>query len=132
MLSAMIEGSFASSPISLSAGGHDEQPCEVNNSTTARGSPAWAGRITATIAQRPSAPDHRDIELLLIVLVIRELVMLESRYHAAKRQVLTDQLWKPASPARHSLTDLPRTIGSDQPSNARRRPFHRPPPRHPL
>src|ERR1700744_961375 len=127
MLSAMIEGSFASSPISLSAGGHDEQPCEVNNSTTARGSGAWAGRITATIAQRPSAPDHRDIELLLIVLVI-----LESRYHAAKRQVLTDQFCKPASPARHSLTDLPRTIGSDQPSNAGRRPFHRPPPRHPL
>jgi hypothetical protein len=45
-----------------SAGGHDEQPCEVNSSTTARGS-AWAGRMTAMIAQTPSAPDHRDMQL---------------------------------------------------------------------
>ena len=44
----------------LSAGGQDEQPCEVNSSTTARGS-AWAGRMTATIAQMPSAPDQREI-----------------------------------------------------------------------
>jgi len=46
----------------LEPGGQDEHPCEVNNSTTARGS-AWAGRMTATIAQTPSAPDHREIQL---------------------------------------------------------------------
>src|SRR5580704_16026009 len=117
MLNAMIEGSFASSPISLSAGGHDEQPCDVNSSTTARGSVACAGRMTATIAQRLSAPDHRDMELLLIVLVI-----LESRYHAGNRVVRRPQ----------ALTDLPCDGGSDQPSNARRRPFHRPPSLHSL
>jgi hypothetical protein len=36
-------GSRANSPSTLSAGGHDEQPWLVNNSTTARGSPALAG-----------------------------------------------------------------------------------------
>src|SRR5438128_12686559 len=74
MLSAITLGSLASSPMILSAGGHDEQPCEVNNSTTARGS-AWAGRIIATMANTPSAlapsaPDHREIELLAIIAVI--------------------------------------------------------------
>jgi hypothetical protein len=69
MLSAITEGSLASSPIILSAGGHDEHPCEVNSSTTARGS-AWAGRMMATIAQTPIAPDHRDIELWAIIAVI--------------------------------------------------------------
>src|SRR5947208_216485 len=69
MLSAMTLGSFASSPMILSAGGQDEQPWEVNSSTTARGS-AWAGRMTATIAQTPSAPDHREIELWAIIVVI--------------------------------------------------------------
>ena len=44
----------------LSAGGHDEHPCEVNSSTTARGSAATAGRMIAMIAQTPSAPDHRE------------------------------------------------------------------------
>ena len=60
MLIAITDGSLASSPMILSAGGHDEQPCEVNSSTTARGS-AWAGRMMATIAQTPSAPDQREI-----------------------------------------------------------------------
>ena len=69
MLSAIREGSLASSPIILSAGGQDEHPCEVNSSTTARGS-AWAGRMMATIAQTPSAPDHREIELWAIIAVI--------------------------------------------------------------
>jgi hypothetical protein len=53
----------------LSAGGHDEQPCDVNSSTTARGS-AWAGRMTATTAQTPSAPDQREIELWAIIVVM--------------------------------------------------------------
>src|SRR5580704_10092027 len=70
MLSAMTEGSLASSPMILSAGGHDEHPCEVNNSTTARGSAAWAGRMMATIAQTPSAPDHRENRLYAISAVI--------------------------------------------------------------
>src|ERR1700761_2166332 len=56
----MMEGSLASSPMILSAGGQDEQPCDVNNSTTARGSAAWAGRMIATIAQMPSARDQRE------------------------------------------------------------------------
>ncbi len=43
--------------MTLSAGGQEEQPCEVKSSTTARGS-ASAGRMTATIAQMPSAPDQ--------------------------------------------------------------------------
>src|ERR1700761_9335961 len=63
MLSVMIDGSLESSPINLSAGGQDEQPCDVNSSTTARGS-AWAGRMTATIAQMPTTPDHREAQLL--------------------------------------------------------------------
>src|SRR3979411_2893471 len=71
MLNAMIAGSLASSPMILSAGGHDEHPCEVNNSTTARGS-AWAGRMIATIAQTPSAPDHRETRLWAIIAVILE------------------------------------------------------------
>jgi hypothetical protein len=58
----MTDGSLASSPMILSAGGHDEQPCDVKSSTTARGS-AWAGRMTATIAQTLSAPDQREIKL---------------------------------------------------------------------
>src|SRR6185437_11429058 len=69
MLIAMMEGSFASSPMILSAGGQDEQPWEVKSSTTARGS-AWAGRMTATIAQIPRAPDQREINLQAIVVVI--------------------------------------------------------------
>src|SRR6266403_78172 len=71
MLNAMTEGSLASSPRILSAGGHDEHPCDVNSSTTARGS-AWAGRTMATIAQTPSAPDHREIQLYAIITVILE------------------------------------------------------------
>src|ERR1700757_5333790 len=69
MLIAMIDGSFASSPITLSAGGQDEQPCEVKSSTTARGS-AWAGRMTAMIAKSPRAPDQREKELWAIIAVI--------------------------------------------------------------
>src|SRR6185312_9855340 len=69
MLIAMIDGSFASSPITLSAGGQDEQPCEVKSSTTARGS-AWAGRMTAMMAQMPSVLDQREIRLWAIVVVI--------------------------------------------------------------
>src|ERR1700731_2623287 len=67
MLSAITDGSLASSPRILSAGGHDEHPCEVNSSITARGS-AWAGRTMAIIAQTPNAPDHREIELRVIEL----------------------------------------------------------------
>src|SRR5262245_41157933 len=74
MLSAMIEGSLARSPMILSAGGQDEQPCEVNKSTTARGS-ACAGRMMATMAQMLSAPDHnapdqRETRLEAIVAVM--------------------------------------------------------------
>src|ERR1035437_6037274 len=69
MLSAMTDGSLASSPSSLSAGGHDEHPIYVNSSTTARGS-AWAGRMIATIAQTPSAPDHREIQLWAAIAVM--------------------------------------------------------------
>src|SRR3954451_24365470 len=69
MLSAITLGSLASSPMIWSAGGQDEQPCEVKSSTTARGS-AWAGRIIATMAQTPSALDHREIELWAIIAVI--------------------------------------------------------------
>src|ERR1700723_2414637 len=71
MLSAITEGSLASSPIILSAGGQEEQPCEVKSSTTARGSAAAAGRTMATIAQTPKAPDHREIELQAIITVIQ-------------------------------------------------------------
>src|SRR5579859_6990412 len=40
---------FASSPKSRSAGGHDEQPCEVNNSTTTgRVSAAWAAETRSS------------------------------------------------------------------------------------
>src|ERR1700722_1671016 len=70
MLSAITEGSLASSPTTLSAGGQDEQPCDVKSSITARGSAATAGRMTATIAQTPSALDHREIELQAIITVI--------------------------------------------------------------
>src|SRR5580698_2044598 len=71
MLIAMTEGSFASSPMILSAGGQDEQPCEVNSSITARGS-AEAGRTTATKAQTPSAPDHREIKFGVIIVATLE------------------------------------------------------------
>jgi hypothetical protein len=54
----MMDGSFASSPMTWSAGGQDEHPCEVNSSTTARGS-ADAGRIIAMMAHTETAPDHR-------------------------------------------------------------------------
>src|SRR6516225_5627533 len=66
MLNAMTSGSLASSPMILSAGGHDEQPCEVKSSTTARGS-AWAGRMMAMIAKSPRAPDQREKELWAII-----------------------------------------------------------------
>src|ERR1700733_5383412 len=69
MLNVMIDGSLESSPINLSAGGQEEQPCDVNSSTTARGS-AWAGRMIATIAQTPSAPDHRETQLLIVVVAM--------------------------------------------------------------
>src|ERR1700741_1274478 len=69
MLSAMTSGSLASSPMILSAGGHDEHPCEVKSSTTARGS-AWAGRMTAMIATSPRALDQREKELWAIIAVI--------------------------------------------------------------
>src|SRR3984885_10894872 len=69
MLSAITDGSLARSPITLSAGGHDEHPWDVNSSTTARGS-AWAGRMTATIAQTPSAPDQSEIRLKAIIVVM--------------------------------------------------------------
>jgi hypothetical protein len=52
----------------------------VNNSTTARGS-ACAGRTIATIAQTPSVPDHREIELLTIIVVI-----VETRYRRRYRR----------------------------------------------
>src|SRR6266704_1216896 len=78
MLSAMTEGSLARSPMTLSAGGQDEQPCEVKSSTTARGS-ASAGRMTATIAQMPSAPDqsapdHRETKGEAIIPVISNVI----------------------------------------------------------
>src|SRR5580704_5645252 len=71
MLKAMMDGSLASSPMILSAGGQDEQPCEVNSSITARGS-AEAGRTTATRAQTPSAPDHREINFGVIIIATLE------------------------------------------------------------
>src|SRR5579872_1755213 len=87
MLSAITLGSLASSPMILSAGGQDEQPCEVKSSTTARGSAASAGRMIATIAQTPKAPDQRapdqrEIELQAIIAIItqdREVVGANSR-----------------------------------------------------
>jgi hypothetical protein len=51
----------------LSAGGQDEHPCEVNNSTTARGS-ADAEVTNVTMAQALIAPDHRDMPLLAIII----------------------------------------------------------------
>src|SRR5689334_24299029 len=69
MLIAITEGSFASSPMILSAGGQDEQPCEVKSSTTARGS-AWAGRMMATIAQMPRAPDQRENMFPVVITLI--------------------------------------------------------------
>src|ERR1700730_16179521 len=52
MLMTTSEGSLARQPISLSAGGHDEQPWLVNNSTTAR---VWAW------AARMGSAQHHDI-----------------------------------------------------------------------
>src|SRR6185312_14602858 len=73
----MTDGSLASSPSSLSAGGQDEQPWEVKSSTTARGS-ACAGRMTATIAQTPrAAPDHRAILVKAIIATVPELLGVE-------------------------------------------------------
>src|SRR5581483_8701377 len=83
MLSAIIEGSLARSPMTLSAGGQEEQPWEVKSSTTARGS-AWAGRMTATMAQMPSAPDqnapdHRETKLEAIMPVMSKVTQV-ARY----------------------------------------------------
>src|ERR1700712_4108272 len=69
MLSAITEGSLASSPRIRSAGGDDEHPCEGNNSITARGSARARGGI-ATTAHMPSAPDHPEIRLWAIIAVI--------------------------------------------------------------
>src|ERR1700761_3779584 len=69
MLIAITLGSLARSPMIFSAGGQEEHPCDVNSSTTARGS-AWAGRMIATIAQTPSAPDHRETQLLIVVVAM--------------------------------------------------------------
>src|SRR6476660_7632133 len=74
MLSAMIDGSLERSPMTWSAGGQEEQPCDVKSSTTARGS-ASAGRMTATMAQIPSAPDQsapdqRETRLEAIIAVM--------------------------------------------------------------
>src|SRR5882757_5207278 len=96
----MTFGSLASSPKTLSAAGHDEHPCEVNNSTTARGS-AWAGRTTATTAQTPSAPDHREREPWVIITAT-----LKPRRAARCRQILAIQHRKAAlhrPPSVHSL-----------------------------
>ena len=51
----MSVGSRDSSPISLSAGGQDEQPWLVNNSMTARGSPALAGESVIEAVQMSAA-----------------------------------------------------------------------------
>src|ERR1700688_3638703 len=98
MLRAITDGSLASSPRILSAGGHDEHPCEVNSPITARGS-AWAGRMMATIAHKASAPDHREIKLWAIIAVI-----LETR------------------------TPCPIGVSHLVAPKPRRRPLHRPPP----
>ena len=63
----------------------------MNSSTTARGSVALAGRMTATTAQRPRAPDHRDMELLLIVQVI-----LQSSYWSVDTMRETGKSYNPA------------------------------------
>src|SRR3984885_14533762 len=92
MLSAITEGSFANSPTTLSAGGQDEQPCDVNNSITARGSAATAGRTTATIAQTPIALDHREIELQAIITVIPDrgfVVAATRRYHLTDHKAIS-------------------------------------------
>src|SRR5581483_9140468 len=73
MLNAITVGSLASSPMSLSAGGQDEQPCEVKSSTTARGS-AIAGGTTATTAQMlkaldQKAPDRRETGYMATIAV---------------------------------------------------------------
>src|SRR5579863_115267 len=84
MLSAITLGSLASSPTTLSAGGQDEQPCDVKSSITARGSAATAGRTMATIAQTPRALDHREIELQAIITVIPDrgtVIATTRRYH---------------------------------------------------
>src|SRR5579885_3402050 len=52
MLTATSDGSAASSPRSLSAGGQDEQPWLVNNSRSARGWPALARVLL--IASKPT------------------------------------------------------------------------------
>src|ERR1700761_4714441 len=70
MLNAITDGSLASSPMILSAGGHDEHPCDVNSSTTARGSAACTGRAIAATAQTPSAPDKSEIRLKAIIEVM--------------------------------------------------------------
>src|SRR5580704_6023772 len=89
MLSAITEGSFANSPTTLSAGGQDEQPCDVKSSITARGSAATAGRMTATIAQTPSALDHREIELQAIITVIPgPVVATTRRYHQTDHKTI--------------------------------------------
>src|ERR1700733_15510561 len=100
MLSAITEGSFANSPTTLSAGGEDEKPWAVNNSITApgcaahtaRGSAATAGRTTATIAQTPSALDHREIELQAIITVIPDrgfVVAATRRYHLTDHKAIS-------------------------------------------
>src|SRR3954465_12969270 len=60
MLNAITDGSLARSPMILSAGGQDEQPCEVNSSTTALG---WASALplAAMAAHTLSAPVHCDM-----------------------------------------------------------------------
>src|SRR5579872_432520 len=83
MLNAITVGSLASSPISLSAGGQDEQPCEVKSSTTARGS-AVAGPTAATMApqtpkETPKAPDHRETELTAIIAVNFVAILTQAR-----------------------------------------------------
>jgi hypothetical protein len=45
MVTAISDGSPASSPSSRSAGGQDEQPCEVNSSITARASAKADGTL---------------------------------------------------------------------------------------
>src|SRR6185437_2984453 len=84
MLMAMTLGSLANSPRSLSAGGQDEQPCEVKSSTTARGS-AWAGLMIAMIAKRPSAPDQRAKELQAIIAVIAKHAPASPHYRFSAR-----------------------------------------------
>src|SRR5919201_3726815 len=63
----MTPGSFASSPRSRSAGGHEEQPWLVKSSTTARGSAcADAIPVPATIANAAESARRRCIPSPLI------------------------------------------------------------------